>query len=117
MAENCIFCKIVAGEIPAQIVHQDEQVTAFRDINPQAPVHILLIPNDHIATVSDLTAAQAVLVGTMVRTAAALAASEGIGSADEGYRLLINYGEKGGLVVHHLHMHLMGGRRMGWPPG
>jgi histidine triad (HIT) family protein len=117
MAETCLFCKIVAGEIPAQIVYQDEHVTAFRDIHPQAPVHLLIIPNQHIPSVADLTEAQAPLLGAMTRAAASIAAREGISTSDQGYRLLINYGEDGGLVVYHLHMHLMGGRKLGWPPG
>lgn len=117
MAEGCLFCRIVAGEIPAQIVYRDEQVTAFRDIHPQAPVHILLIPNEHIATIADLSAEQAPVLGAMARVASQLAADEGIGTMDEGYRLIVNYGDKAGLAVHHLHLHLLGGRALKWPPG
>lgn len=112
---SCIFCRIVAGEIPATIVHRDDQVTAFRDINPQAPLHVLVVPNRHIPAVGALTEEDEALVGRVVRTAAVLAASEGV--ADRGYRLVLNSGPDAGQSVDHLHLHLLGGRRLQWPPG
>lgn len=112
---SCIFCRIVAGEIPATIVHRDDQVTAFRDINPQAPVHVLVVPNRHIPRVGALTEQDEALVGHLVRTAATLAASEGV--AERGYRLVLNSGPDAGQSVDHLHLHLLAGRRLQWPPG
>jgi histidine triad (HIT) family protein len=114
MAET-IFSKIIRGEIPADIVYQDDQVLAFRDIAPQAPTHILVIPKEEIATANDITEAHEGLIGHMVRVAAQIAKSEGI--ADDGYRLAINCNADGGQAVHHIHIHLLGGRRMSWPPG
>ena len=108
---STIFSKIVAGEIPATIVYQDELVTAFRDINPQAPTHILIVPNKEIATVNDLTADDEQVAGRMLLVAKQLAAEEGI--AEDGYRLLINCNEHGGQEVFHLHLHLLGGRPLG----
>lgn len=107
---DCIFCQIVSGEIPADIVHRDDRVVAFRDINPQAPVHVLIIPREHIVYLSDLTGEQSALAGHMVGVANQLARSEGI--ADSGYRVVVNCGEQGGQLVPHLHMHLLGGREM-----
>jgi histidine triad (HIT) family protein len=106
-----IFSKIVNGDIDADIVYQDELVTAFRDINPVAPVHILIVPNKEIPTVNDLTEDDEAVAGRMMTVAAKLAAEEGI--ADDGYRLLVNCNEHGGQVVFHLHMHLIGGRPLG----
>ncbi len=113
--DECLFCKMVAGDIPADIVYQDDDVLAFRDINPQAPVHILIIPKRHISTLNDLTPDDAALIGKLSLTAARIAEQEGI--AESGYRTLINTNREGGQVVFHIHMHLMGGRRMLWPPG
>lgn len=110
-----IFSKIIAGEIPADIVYEDDQVLAFRDINPQAPVHILIIPRKEIPTVNDVAEADRELVGHLVTTAATIARTEGI--ADDGYRLVFNCNSQGGQEVYHLHLHLMGGRKMGWPAG
>jgi histidine triad (HIT) family protein len=107
---DCIFCKIVAGEIPADILHTDEEVIAFRDVNPQAPVHVVIIPGEHIATLAELPEEKAVLVGHMVDVANKLAVSEGI--SQSGYRVVINCGPQGGQVVQHLHMHLLGGRQL-----
>jgi histidine triad (HIT) family protein len=107
---DCIFCKIVAGEIPSDSVYQDEEIIAFRDINPQAPVHIVIIPRKHIASLSDLSQSDSALVGRLVAIANKLAKEEGI--ADKGYRLVINCGKEGGQLVPHLHMHLVGGRRL-----
>lgn len=106
-----IFSKIIQGEIPADIVFQDDLVTAFRDINPAAPTHILIIPNKEIPTVNDLTAADEQVAGRLLLTAAKLAAEEGI--AESGYRLIINCNEHGGQEVFHLHLHLIGGRPLG----
>ncbi|MCW8944217.1 MAG: histidine triad nucleotide-binding protein [Sedimenticola sp.] len=113
--DECLFCKMVAGDIPADVVYQDDDVLAFRDINPQAPVHILIIPKHHISTLNDLTPDDAALIGKLSLAAAKIAKQEGI--AEAGYRTLINTNREGGQVVFHIHMHLMGGRRMLWPPG
>ena len=112
---DCLFCKIVSGEIETTPVHRDDAVTVFRDINPQAPVHLLLIPNEHVATINDLEPEYDALVGRLVRTAALVAASEGV--AERGYRLVTNCGQDAGQLVMHLHLHLLAGREMGWPPG
>ena len=114
-ADDCLFCKIARGQIPASLVHQDAAVTAFRDINPQAPTHVLVIPNRHIASTSELRPEDDELVGRLVRTAARIAASEGLEAG--GYRLVANFGADAGQTVWHLHVHLLGGRRMSWPPG
>ncbi len=106
-----IFTKIIQKEIPADIVYQDEHVTAFRDINPQAPVHILIVPNKEIPTVNDVTPADEVLIGKLFSVARQIAANEGV--AENGYRLLINCNRDGGQEVFHLHMHLFGGRPLG----
>jgi histidine triad (HIT) family protein len=108
---STIFSKIISGEAPADIVHSDERVTCFRDINPAAPVHILIVPNKEIPTVNDLTEEDATLVGHMLLTAKMLAEREGI--ADSGYRLILNCNPDGGQVVYHLHMHLLGGCPVG----
>jgi histidine triad (HIT) family protein len=107
---DCIFCKIVSGEIPSDIVYRDEEVFAFRDINPQAPVHVLVIPVRHIASLAELTEADSPLVGHMVHVASQVAQQEGI--AERGYRLAISCGREGGQAVPHLHLHLLGGRQM-----
>jgi len=107
---DCIFCKIVAGEIPSDIIYQDEEAIAFRDIEPKAPVHLLIIPRKHIPSLADLTEAESSLVAHMVNIANQLAAKEGISAS--GYRLVINCGEQGGQLVPHLHMHLLGGRHL-----
>lgn len=111
MSEDTIFSKIVRGEAPADIVFQDDRVTAFRDISPQAPTHILIIPNKTIATVNDVTPEDEATLGHMFVVAARLAAGEGI--AEDGYRLIVNCNRDGGQIVFHLHMHLLGGRPMG----
>ena len=107
---DCIFCQIVAGKIPSDIVYQDEEVAAFRDINPQAPVHLLIIPKKHIPSLAHLSETELPLVGHMVNTANELAKMEGI--SEKGYRLTINCGKEGGQLVPHLHMHLLGGRKL-----
>ncbi len=108
---STIFSKIIAKEIPADIVFQDDRVTAFKDINPQAPVHILIVPNKEIPTANDVTAADEAVLGHMLIVAKQIAAEQGI--ADDGYRLLINCNEHGGQEVFHLHLHLLGGRPLG----
>ncbi len=112
---DCIFCKIVHRKAPAEIVYQDEQVTAFRDIHPVAPVHILLVPNKHIASTNDSTAEDEPLLGHMLATVKRIAEAEGI--AESGYRLIINTGPAANQVVFHLHLHLIGGQRMRHPMG
>lgn len=113
--EDCLFCRIAAMEIPADIVFEDDQVIAFRDISPKAPVHILLIPRVHITSAASLTEANGPMLGRMFAVAAQLARDEGI--AKSGFRLTTNSGAGAGQSVPHLHFHLMGGRQMGWPPG
>ena len=110
---DCIFCKIAAGEIPAQIVHEDGETLAFRDLNPAAPTHVLVIPREHVARVSDLEDEHAGLVGRLVLAAKKIAAAEGL----EDYRLVLNCGPGAGQSVFHVHLHLLGGRAMSWPPG
>lgn len=110
MNEGCVFCRIVAGEIPADVVYQDEDFLAFRDIMPQAPKHVLVIPKTHIASVAELADAQQELAGRLIIIAKNLAEKEGIDR--KGYRLAINCGPEGGQVVPHLHLHLLGGRQM-----
>lgn len=110
MDKECIFCRIVAGEVPSDIVYQDENFLAFRDISPQAPVHVLIIPKTHIASLDELTDGQQELVGRLIIIAKNLAEKEGI--AETGYRLVINCGPEGGQMVSHLHLHLIGGRRL-----
>jgi histidine triad (HIT) family protein len=111
MAEETIFSKIIRNEIPADIVYQDDVTTAFRDINPQAPTHILIVPNKLIPTVNDVTAEDESVLGHLFAVAARIAAQEGI--AEDGYRLIVNCNKHGGQEVFHLHVHLMGGRPMG----
>ncbi|MFO7634319.1 MAG: purine nucleoside phosphoramidase [Caldilinea sp.] len=111
MTTETIFSKIIRREIPSDIVYQDDQVTAFRDINPQAPVHILIVPNKLIPTVNDVTPDDEQLLGRMFVVASKIAAQEGI--AEHGYRLLVNCNHDGGQEVYHLHLHLLGGRRLG----
>ena len=110
MAEECIFCRIVAGELPADTVYQDKDFLAFRDIMPKAPTHVLIIPKTHIASAAELAEGQAELAGRLIIIAKNLARKEGI--ARRGYRLVINCGPEGGQVVPHLHLHLLGGRQM-----
>ena len=107
---DCIFCQIAAGKIPAEITYRDEELIAFRDINPQAPTHLLIIPKRHIPSLAQLSPADLPLIGRMVEAVNKLAREEGI--TETGYRLIVNYGEWGGQVVPHLHMHLLGGRKL-----
>ena len=113
-ASNCLFCKIGAREIEADIVHESDHVVAFRDINPQAPTHILLIPKDHIESIDAVSGSHAKLLVEMVESARHLAKAEGL---DGGWRLVTNVGPDAGQSVQHLHFHLLGGRRFAWPPG
>jgi histidine triad (HIT) family protein len=113
MSDDCLFCRIVRGEIPATIVAETGDVLAFRDIDPRAPVHVLVIPKDHVATLND--AADPALVGRLALLAAEIAKREGI--AESGYRTVINTNAEAGQTVFHIHMHLIGGRPLGWPPG
>ena len=111
MAQDTLFSKIVRGEIPADIVHQDDLVTAFRDIRPLAPTHILIVPNEVIPTLADVSAEDEAVLGRILRVAADLAAAEGV--AENGYRVMINCRDHGGQEVYHLHLHLLGGRPLG----
>lgn len=113
--EECIFCRMVSGEINPDVVYQDEQILAFRDINPQAPVHVLIVPRRHIATTNDLDGEDATLAGRLILAGREIAVSEGV--AESGYRLVFNCNEGAGQSVFHLHLHLLAGRRLGWPPG
>ncbi|MGH2477899.1 MAG: histidine triad nucleotide-binding protein [Candidatus Limnocylindrales bacterium] len=115
MTSDCLFCRIVGGEVPATRLHEDDEILAIRDIAPRAPTHILLLPRRHIASALELTDADATTVGRLFAVGADLARSEGI--ADAGYRLVTNVGRWGGQTVDHLHLHLMGGRAFDWPPG
>ena len=112
---GCLFCRIVAGEVPATIVYQDDRLVAFKDINPQAPGHVLVIPKRHIASLNDLTAADDALLGEMIRRGAALAAE--MGFTERGYRTVFNTNADAGQTVFHIHLHVLGGRRLAWPPG
>ena len=108
---DCIFCRIISGEIPSDILYQDEQVVAFRDINPKAPVHLLLVPLKHIESVAELSEDEASIMGHLVTVANRIAREAGI--SEKGYRLVVNSGPEGGQEVPHLHLHLLGGRQMG----
>jgi histidine triad (HIT) family protein len=111
---DCIFCKIIAGEIPADIVYQDDLVIGFRDLNPQAPTHVLLIPRKHIATINNIEAEDEAIVGRLLSAAKQVAKQEGL--AEDGYRIVMNCNEAAGQTVFHIHLHLLGGRNMTWPP-
>ena len=111
--QDCIFCKIVTGEIPSQVVHRSERSVAFRDTNPQAPTHVLVVPVDHHADAAELAAADARAAADLLLTAATVAEAEGL----TGYRLVFNTGAEAGQTVFHTHVHLLGGRSMTWPPG
>jgi len=111
---DCIFCKIAAGEIPSTIVYEDDQCVAFRDANPQAPTHVLVIPKEHIQSVAEITPENSAVVAHIFEVIAKVAKQEGL---DEGYRVVSNIGERGQQSVPHLHFHILGGRDMTWPPG
>jgi len=112
---DCLFCKIAAGQIPAKLLHEDEEAVAFLDINPQAPTHLLVIPRKHIPTLNDLSSEDDALLGRLHRLAARLAAERGI--ATDGWRLVVNTNRGAGQTVFHIHLHVLGGRTMTWPPG
>ena len=112
---SCLFCKIINKEIPAQIVYEDQNVLAFKDISPQAPVHLLVIPKKHIASINEAGVEDEQLIGKMILAAQKLANEAGI--AKGGYRIVLNCNEDGGQTVFHIHLHLLGGRSMQWPPG
>ena len=112
---SCIFCRIIDGSIPAKIVYQDEHTLAFDDINPHAPVHTLVIPKRHVASVQDVGESDRALLGRLLLTCAKIAKDKGL--SESGYRMVANTGRDGGQTVFHLHFHVMGGRHMGWPPG
>ncbi|MCG5509383.1 histidine triad nucleotide-binding protein [Ectothiorhodospira lacustris] len=112
---DCIFCKIADGKIPADIVYQDDRVVAFRDLNPQAPLHVLVIPRQHFDTIADMAQADMALVGHMQWVGLEVARQAGV--VEDGFRTVINCNADGGQSVYHLHMHVLGGRQMAWPPG
>ena len=112
---DCLFCKIVEGEVPADIVYENDTVLAFRDINPQAPTHVLIIPRQHIGTINDIEPEHEAVVGRLFSAAREIAAEEGL--TDKGYRVAMNCGEGAGQSVFHIHLHLLGGRGFDWPPG
>lgn len=115
LSDDCLFCKIIRREIPAGLVYEDDLVLAFDDVNPQAPVHTLIIPKEHVATVNDLGAKHSGLLAAMFAAAKSVARAKSV--ADDGYRLVLNCHERAGQSVFHVHMHLLGGRAMRWPPG
>lgn len=113
--QDCLFCKIAQKQIPADIIHEDDRVIAFNDINPQAPVHALIVPRIHVPTIQDLTSGHNDFLAAMFAAARKVAADKGL--ADDGYRLVLNCHERAGQSVFHVHMHILGGRDMLWPPG
>jgi len=113
MSADCLFCKIVRGEIPAKLVHESEDCVAFRDIDPKAPVHVLVVPREHVSSLNE--ARDAAMVGRLALVAAEIAQKEGI--AEAGYRTVINTNRDAGQTVFHIHLHLLGGRSLSWPPG
>jgi histidine triad (HIT) family protein len=115
MVPGCLFCRIVAGDIPATKIYEDDLLIAFADISPQAPMHVLVVPREHIATLNDLDPAHDALAGAMVRRGAALARDRGF--AESGYRTVFNCNADAGQAVFHIHLHVLGGRKMHWPPG
>jgi histidine triad (HIT) family protein len=112
---NCIFCRIIARESPARIIYEDDQLVVFHDIQPQAPVHLLIVPKKHLARIQDMRSEDNELLGHLIFTARQIAEKQGLNQ--NGYRLVINNGRHGGQAVFHLHLHLLGGRPMHWPPG
>ncbi|MGB5628662.1 MAG: histidine triad nucleotide-binding protein [Woeseiaceae bacterium] len=115
MSNDCLFCRILAGEIPADLVYESDTAVAFRDINPQAPTHVLVIPRKHIATINEIGHEDQELIGSLYTAAREIAAGEGI--AEEGYRAVMNCNEGAGQSVFHIHLHVLGGRSLAWPPG
>ena len=115
MSDDCLFCKIIAGDIPSNKVYEDDDVFAFHDISPAAPTHILIIPKKHIAAVKDASAEDTELMGKLMLKASDIAREQGL--EDDGYRFVVNTGDSGGQTVFHIHLHIIGGRQMTWPPG
>ena len=115
MEQDCLFCRIVAGEIPSDLIYKDERAIAFRDINPQAPVHVLVIPRDHTESLDEASQKDEAMLGHLLRVAARVANEQGL--SESGYRTVINTGAGAGQSVFHLHVHVLGGRALGWPPG
>ena len=115
MSADCLFCKIIAGEIPGHLVYEDKDVVAFKDIDPKAPLHLLVVPRQHIATLNDLSPNDDGLIGALVRRAVALAKQHGY--SERGYRTVLNCNRDAGQTVFHIHLHLLAGRGFGWPPG
>ena len=113
--DNCLFCKIILGEISADIIYESSNVIAFRDINPQAPIHVLIVPKKHIATINDISSKDHKIIGSLYSAAREIASNEGID--DIGYRTVMNCNEAAGQTVFHIHLHLLGGRPFSWPPG
>lgn len=112
---DCLFCKILSGEIPAELVYESDTAVAFRDINPQAPTHVLVIPRKHVSTINEIGEDDQAMIGSLFTAAKKIAEQEGI--AEDGYRVVMNCNEGAGQSVFHIHLHLLGGRPMGWPPG
>ena len=112
---SCLFCRIIAGEIPGTFLHQDDRLVVLQDINPQAPLHVLVIPRKHVATLNDLSQEDDGLIGEMLRRAAIVAREHGV--AESGYRAVFNCNREAGQTVFHIHLHVLGGRSLGWPPG
>jgi histidine triad (HIT) family protein len=112
---ECLFCRVISGEVPGNVVYRDQQLTAFRDINPLAPTHVLIVPNEHLSSTYEMGEQHVPLMGRIVHVAAELARQEGLQAG--GYRLIVNTGPDAGQSVGHFHLHLLGGRRLGWPPG
>lgn len=114
-SSDCLFCNISAGDVPAELVYESDEAIAFRDINPKAPTHVLIIPRQHVETINDLEPGDAALVGNLFLVAQRIAKDEGI--AENGYRVVMNCNSDAGQTVFHLHLHLLGGRQLDWPPG
>ncbi len=112
---NCLFCKIAAGDLDADIIYESDTAIAFRDMNPKAPTHVLIIPRQHIATINDIDPEHEAIVGSLFSAARSIAAQDGL--SEDGYRAVMNCNEAAGQTVFHLHLHLLGGRTLGWPPG
>lgn len=112
---DCLFCKIIRNDIPANVIYEDDELMAFYDIRPQAPKHILIIPKKHISTIDDVSKVDTLLLGSMIHCAKTVAHDEGL--SEQGYRLVFNVNSGGGQEVYHIHLHLLGGRQMTWPPG
>jgi histidine triad (HIT) family protein len=113
--DDCLFCRIVGGTIPASIVYRDEQVTAFHDIEPRAPVHLLVVPNQHVTSINDLEEGHEATIGHLMRITRVVAQEQGVG--ESGFRVVVNMGPDAMMTVPHLHVHVLGGRKLGWPPG